>query len=97
MTYPNYKILNEQERQEFTQALHEKIATSLCYPWLYQHIKTSITGFKIYFFSCFILLILCTSIDLSFFTIALLGFLSTQVLFALFHMRIHALFLEYDQ
>jgi hypothetical protein len=97
MSYPEYKVLNEKERADFTEAWQEKMTQSRFYPWLYRHIRASISGFKLYFFICFMCLIIFSFKSLYFSIIGIFGFLSAQVLFAIFHTRVHALFLEYDE
>lgn len=97
MAYPEYKKLDKAARGEFQKAWQKKIQESRFYPFLYKHIDFSITSFKIYFLICFLLIIANTLYHPFFLLISSLGFLASQVLFAIFHTRIHALFLEYDE
>lgn len=97
MAYPEYQKLDTQARNAFKMAWQQKVEESRFYPFLYKHIRTSITAFKLYFSLCFVLIVLNTPYHPLFFLVSMLGFLSSQILFAIFHTRVHALFLEYDE
>lgn len=97
MAYPEYQKLDTAARDAFQKAWWKKVQDSRFYPFLYQHIELSITAFKVYFLFCFILIIFNSFLHPFYLLLSMFGFLSSQVLFAIFHTRIHTLFLEYDE